>query len=596
MYIYLDLNFYNLHRKPLGWLKTKLDRNEFLVVACILVGITVGAAAVAMKTLVHFMNKLVTNDWGDTTINFLLFLIFPLLGILLTVFIVQFFLNKKDGKGLSNILFSIIKKGSNIERAKMYSQLVTAPITVGLGGSSGLEAPIVITGSAIGSNFAKAYNLNYRDKTLLLACGASAGIAGMFNAPIAGLMFAIEVILVGVSIMEFIPLILASVAGTLFCQIVLKQNILFEFENMQSFDYKNTLFYIGLGWLCAAYSIVYIRTQIGIEKLFHQMKISVWGKALIGGIVLSILIYFIPSFFGEGYNTIVSLAKQDVESITKNVFWKDAVQNELYLILFIGVIGLLKGVATSTTIFAGGNGGNFAPSLFVGAHVGYFYSSLINYFGWVKVPINNFTMVAMAGILSGVWFAPITAIFLIAEVAGGYDLIIPLMIVSAISYFTVKKFQPHTLVGMKLKEKGTEITQDKDSNLLNIIELEKIVDKKAYCLHVNDRREDVIKAIQRSHRNIFPVVNRDKKLKGIVIMDQLREVLFNSQDDFTIKDIMRPPDAIIDINDTVVEAMKKFDDTKTWSLPVLDQEIYIGMMSKSSLLSAYRNELVKQSN
>lgn len=573
-----------------------------MIISCILVGLTAGAAAVAMKTLVHYMYELSHNDWGLSALaQKLIFYAFPFLGIVLTVWVVKTILSGQDGKGLSNILYSVAKGGSDISRKKMYSQLITTPITVGLGGSSGLEAPIAITGAAIGSNFGQSYKLNYRDKTLLLASGVAAGIAGVFNAPIAGVMFSIEVILAGIAVIEFIPLILASVAGTLFCQIVLHQNILFSFPLQESFNYYNTPFYVLLGLFCGACSLFFAGASNITEKLFGKLPSSGYYRALLGGILLVGLCILFPSFFGEGYTSITNLANNNAAETLKNGIWDSWTSNELFIIMMIGIIGTFKSFATSVTIFSGGNGGNFAPSLFVGAHVGFFFASIVNYLGkyfsWLgKIPVSNFTLVGMCGILSGVMYAPITAIFLIAEVAGGYGLIIPLMIVSAISYFFTKQFRPHSLTAEKLKEKGVLLTNDADKNILSVLTLENLVDKKAYCLYEGDGKKEIILALQRSHRNIFPVITNDRKLKGIIIMDQLKEIMMEHEKDYHVNDFMKSPLAIIQINENLVQAMKKFDDTDAWSLPVLNGDIFVGMISKSQLLNAYRKELIKQSH
>jgi len=572
-----------------------------MIISCILVGLTAGAAAVAMKTLVHYMYALSHNDWGvSPVLQKIIFYIFPLLGILLTVVVVKAFLKGEDGKGLSNILYSVAKGGSDVPKKKMYSQLITTPITVGLGGSSGLEAPIAITGAAIGSNFGQSYKLNYRDKTLLLASGVAAGIAGVFNAPIAGVMFSIEVILAGIAVIEFIPLILASVAGTLFCQIVLHQNILFSFPNQETFNYFNTPYYILLGLLCGACSLFYASVSNFVEKIISRLPKNLYVRATIGGLFLVGLCILFPSFFGEGYNSIINLANNNPSATLKNGIWDDWTSNELFIIVMIGLIGTLKSVATSVTIFSGGNGGNFAPSLFVGAHLGFFFACIINYvekyMPWIgRMPVSNFTLVGMCGILSGVMYAPITAIFLIAEVAGGYGLIIPLMIVSAISYFFVKQVKPHSLTAVKLYEKGVLLSENADSNILSVLTLDSLTDKKAYCLYENDGKKEIMLALKRSHRNIFPVISNDRKLLGIIIMDQLKEILMDQNAEYHVKDLMKAPDAIVQVTDNLIVAMEKFDQTSAWSLPVLNKDTFIGMISKSQLLNAYRNELIKQS-
>lgn len=594
------LRYWILHRLPVRWLSSKLTRNQFMMVSGILVGMSAGLAAVLLKTVVHYLNFIITYDYpiSDELKKYLL-LFFPLIGLLITVTIVKFIFKGDDGKGIAGVLYEIAKKSSIVKRSKMYSQLLTSSVTVGFGGSSGLEGPIAVTGSAIGSTFGKVYHLNYRDRTLLLAAGAAGGISGVFNAPITGVMFAVEVILSGVSIIEFIPLILASVSGTIFSQVILNENILFFFKQKQVFDFRNIPFYILLGLLCGFVSLYYSYLVLKIEKFFSSFNKGVYLKALTGGIILAILIFVFPSLFGEGYFAVSSLADDQPENTFKGSILESMIKQEWVLLLLIGVISLVKAIATSTTIHSGGNGGNFAPSLFVGAHVGYLFAKLFNSLGlnFLKLPISNFTLVGMSGILSGVLYAPITAIFLIAEVTGGYDLIIPLMIVSAVAFLVVKQIEPHSMETRRLAKKGDLLTSNKDDNLLTMIKMEPYIEKDIITIQPENSLRELIECVKKSKRNIFAVVDKNNFFLGIVLLDDIKEFMFDQDqyDVLKVFSIMKDPPAIIERNEDMKSVMKKFDETGSWNLPITSDGKYLGFISKSTILGSYRNELIRQS-
>lgn len=589
-----------LHRLPMQWLSSKLNRSQFMMISGILVGMSAGLAAVLLKTVVHFLNKLVTYDYPlpDFLKNYL-YLIFPMIGLVITVTVVKLLFKGEDEKGTAGVLYEIAKKSSIVKRSKMYSQLITSSITVGLGGSSGLEGPIAVTGSAIGSTYGKVYHLNYRDRTLLLAAGAAGGISGVFNAPITGVMFAVEVILSGVSIIEFIPLILASVSGTIFSQIILNENILFFFKQKQVFDFRNIPFYVGLGLVSGIVSLYYSYLVLKIEEFFRSFKKGVYLKAIVGGTVLAVLILVFPSLFGEGYHAVAHLADDNPELTFKGSILESFIHYKWLLLLLIAAVSLIKAIATSTTIHSGGNGGNFAPSLFVGAHVGYFFAKAINSLGisFLKLPISNFTLVGMSGILSGVMYAPITAIFLIAEVTGGYDLIIPLMIVSAIAFFFVKQVEPHSMETRRLAKQGNLLTTNKDHNLQTMIRMEPYIEKDITIISPDATLRELIECVKKSKRNIFAVVGAEQEFLGIVLLDDIKEVMFDQEqyDVLKVYSIMKDPPAVVERNEDMKSVMKKFDETGSWNLPVTWNGRYMGFISKSTILGSYRNELIRQS-
>ncbi|HEV7230171.1 MAG TPA: chloride channel protein, partial [Bacteroidia bacterium] len=501
------MKFIKFYEYGINWLHLKLNKRQFLIVASMLVGLTAGIAAVALKMTVHYIHYAITTDY-HLSFQYYLYLAFPLLGILLTVYIVQHFFNGKLGRGTANILHSILRKSAILPKDQMYSHLITSAITVGFGGSAGLESPMVTTGSSIGSNFARTYHLHYKDRVLLLASGAAAGIAAAFDSPITGVLFALEVLLADVSISAFIPLIIAAAIGALCSKIILKEGILLSFSHQLPFNYTNIPFYITLGILAGLVSVYYARIFVRIEEFFKARKKKPYRNALLGGLILSILIFLFPSLFSEGYSGIQSLAESKPEALIKNSFLAGISSNQWFLLFFIGVVMMVKVIAASVTINSGGNGGNFAPSLFVGAYLGYFFSRLINLLGIASLPESNFTLVAMSGILSGIFHAPLTGIFLIAEITGGYDLMIPLMVVSAISFMIVKYFEPYSMDAKKLAKKGHVITHDKDKSILSSLKAAStLIETGFHSVSPQTHLRELVDVVAHSSRNIFPVTD-----------------------------------------------------------------------------------------
>ncbi len=571
----------------------KLSPRQILVGSSILVGLTAGLAAVVLKTLVHYIHLAITFDY-HIKYQYFLYLAFPSIGILLSVWFVKKYLKGKIGRGTANILHSIAKKSSFLPKDQMYSHVITSALTVGFGGSAGLEAPIVVTGSAIGSNFGKTHHLNYKDRTLLLACGAAAGLAGSFNSPIAGVLFALEVLLVDVSISAFIPLIIAAATGGLLSKIILQEDTLFTFKLKQPFDYHYVPYYIILGLLAGFVSVYYARVYLKIDSFLKPKKKSVYGKALLGGILLAILILFFPSLFGEGYESIKTLALLNPEKIFQHSILSTLVSNKWMVVLFIILTMFFKTIAAAITIGSGGNGGNFAPSLFVGAYLGFAFAYILNLLGIIHAPVSNFTIVAMAGVLSGVYHAPLTAIFLIAEITGGYELMIPLMIVSASSFMISKYFEPYSMDIRRLAKKGQIFTSNKDKNILTSLKISKVIETDFQIVSPDATLGDLVEIVTHSKRNIFPVVDGEM-LVGVIVIDNIREIMFKHEmyDKVYVKELMRKPFAILSPEEEMASVMKKFDETGAWNLPVLNEGKYIGFISKSSIFVHYRNRLIR---
>lgn len=577
------------------YFQRKTDRKTFLLLLAISVGIVVGLAAVSLKMMVHFIYSLATqNPFSD---SYYVFILLPMLGIFLTYLIIQKVLGGKLIKGLSPLHFSIAQKSSFIPPEQTYSQLITSPVTVGLGGSAGLEAPIVITGAALGSNFANFFRLNYAERTLLLACGVAAGIGAAFNAPIAGVLFTIEVLMLEISTTGFIPLLIAAASGALISKIILNEGVLLSFEKQTPFLYQNVPFYLLLGVLAGLLSVYHARLFVKIEKHFSRLSHRPYLRIIYAGTILALLILIFPSLYGEGYSSIKSLATLQVQDLFKNSIIGAQLTNEWLILLFVGVVMFIKAIATGITLGGGGNGGNFAPSLFVGSYLGFCYSKLITLLHISNVPQSNFTLVGMAGVLSGLYHAPLTAIFLIAEITGGYSLMIPLMIVSSISYFVSKSIEPYTMDTKELIENRKIHSGNKDANILVTMKMEKLIEKNFISLQATDTLAQLVQAIIHSERNIFPVLNKKGNLLGVILLNDVKHIIFEKEKykNVQVQDMMKPYPDVIHLTDDMTLVIEKFEETGAWNLPVVDNNHYIGFISKSKLFSSYRGELISRS-
>lgn len=590
----IDL-LHGIVKKPILYLAGKMSSRQFLIFSSILVGLTSGLAAIAVKYLVHSIGQLV-SFYSRNVEEFWLFALFPTVGILLTVFYVRYFLKGKLAKGNPEIVYAIAKKSSKISPEQTYSHVITSALTVGFGGSMGLESPMVSTGSAIGSNYGTTYKLSYKERTILLACGASAGIGAAFNSPIAGVLFAIEVLLADVSAAAFIPLIISAASGALMSKIILKEGITLSFSLQQPFNYHNVPWYVLLGLVAGFISLYYTKLFTWAEEKMHNV-VNPWMRAATGGLLLFVIMLLFPPLFGEGYQSIIRLAELQAEGLLQNSILFPVLNPQGEHIILLGLLIFIKPIAAAITLGSGGNGGNFAPSLFVGAYVGYVFARVVNLSGFDNIPESNFTLVAMAGILSGIFYSPLTAIFLIAEITGGYELMIPLMIVSALSLTVTNLFEPLSMDSKKLASMLRGSIDTRDKFLLSKIDVNELIETNFSPVKPDDNLDGLIKVIAQSSRNIFPVVDNDGKLAGIVHLDKIRSVIFgpDRRSDITVRDLMTPPSVVIQANENLHRVLSKFEETKLWNLPVVDKGMYIGFLSKSTILSRYRNELLESS-
>jgi CIC family chloride channel protein len=584
-----------VYLKFLVWRIKTIDDKAFLLIVSGIVGFVIGFAALALKEVVHLIQVFLTQSSFFRDSNYL-YVLYPLVGILLTAFIANKILKESLGHGISNILYAISRKSSIIRRTWMYSRLITSAITVGFGGSVGLEAPIVVTGSAIGANMARFVHLGYRKRTLLIGCGTAGAIAAIFNSPVAGVIFSIEVILAEINVAAFIPLLIASVCGSLISIILQGGDILFSFDLTDEFNAADTPLYLLLGIICGFVSLYFTRTMFIVEQWIQRVKKYV-PRAIVGGIGLGLIIFVFPPIYGEGYDTITHLLKGQQNVLFENSLFPVDYHNVVTLLIFMIGIVIIKPVATALTIGSGGSGGIFAPSLFIGGVTGFVFASLINLLAIDPfLSTSNFTLVAMGGVMSGVLHAPLTGIFLIAEITSGYTLFIPLMLVAAISYSTINYFEKHSFYSKKLVEEGDLIPNDKDRELLSLIHLNKIIEKDLLATKPSDTLGDLVRLVRRSRRNIFPVVDEDGSLAGVVTLDDIRDIMFNeeAQHERLVSSLMHAAPAYISSNEKMQSVMKKFEVTGAWNLPVIDDGKYVGFVSKSRIFNAYRRKLQKQ--
>jgi chloride channel protein, CIC family len=575
-------------------LKTVLEPRQFIYISSVVVGISVSLAVILLKNFAHwvyifsqYLNNHLKLPYSKS--------IFPIIGILLTVLVVKKILGGSIEKGTSQIMYAVAKRRSLLPSKQMYAQIVSSSLTVGMGGSAGLESPITITGAAFGSNYAAKYKLNYKDRTLLLACGVAAGIGAAFNAPIAGVLFAIEVVLAEVTIAAFTPLIISAATGAIMSMILMDEGALFSFKSIQNFDSKNIPFYILLGILSGLVSIHYARNFRKLEHYFSQRSSNVYRKALFGASILGVLIFIFPPLFGEGYASIKLLAENQPEKLFENSFFENITHYKWLLLLLITIVLLIKVFATGITLGAGGNGGNFAPSLFVGSYLGFSLAFAVNLTKIITLPISNFTLVGMSGVLSGLFHSPLTAIFLIAEITGGYSLMVPLMLVSSISYAISKHFEPYSFDIKNLADKGEVFTEDKDKNILQSIDIKKVLKTNFTVIKDAKTLDELIEKIKQTDEVVFPVLNQQNNLIGIIHLDDVRPVIFN---DFKIKytaisEVMQPlkKQSIVNFYDGLDTILDKFDKQQEFILPVFKENIFVGFIEKNTILEKYRAQL-----
>ena len=541
--------------------------------------------------MVHFIQMLLKADVFNDYKNYHYF-IYPIIGLFLTILIIKYILKRKVGHGIPSTLYAISKNNSKMPFSSTYASLITSMFTVGFGGSVGLEGPTVGASSAIGSNTAKLARLNYKTTTLMLGCGAAGALSGIFNAPIAAIVFALEVIMLDLTAASLIPLLLASVSAALTSAFMFGDELLFNISVTEDFTLGDIPFYLLLGAFTGLISVYFSKIYWLIENRFEAEK-NFKKRLIVGSLILGLLLFLFPPLYGEGFATINDLLNGNYQELLKGSLLEPFTSDLWMIIICLFGIVFLKAIATSVTFGAGGVGGIFAPSLFIGSILGFAFSKSINAIQWVQLSERNFTLVGMGGVIAGILHAPLTALFLIAEITGGYDLIIPLMLVAAISFLTSKYFNKHSLYNMQLAKRGELITHNKDQAVLTLMKLHAEVEKDFSCVYPEDSLRQLVKTVSHSRRNLFPVIDEKGCLQGIVLLDDIRQIMFDQEhyDILQVKDLMSDFPESVSPNDSMDEVMNKFNQTGAWNLPVIEDDRYVGFVSKSKLFNAYRKVL-----
>ncbi|MDO5522810.1 MAG: chloride channel protein [Bacteroidia bacterium] len=588
------MKFQEIYNKLHNWRRAHIKERHFLLFACFVVGILTALAAYVLKLAVHSVGVFLTNNFSQTGANYL-YLVYPIIGILLAGLFVKYLLKDDISHGVTKILYAISQRKSRIKPHNMYTSLIASSITIGFGGSVGAEAPIVLTGSAIGSNVGRFFKLDQRNLMLLVGCGAAGAIAGIFKAPIAGILFVIEVLLLDLTLSSILPLLVTAVTATTISYILTGTDAMFAYTQMEIFTLNRIPHVIALGIICGFLSLYVTRTMSWNEDLYSKLK--PWGRFALGGITLSVLIFLFPPLFGEGYNSIEALlagGNKFNELLNESFFYNT--ENRWGIVIFLGLILFFKTFATSATNGGGGTGGIFAPTLFMGCIVGFIFSYTLNEMGiGTYLPQENFALMGMAGVMAGVMHAPLTGTFLIAELTGGYELFLPLMIVSLCSYATIIIFEKHNIYAMRLAKSGELITHHKDKAVLTFLKVEDMLETDIPVVHPEMTLGEMVKVISNSNRNIFPAVNDEGVLQGIVLLNDIRNIMFRPElyDSFKVKKFMVGATAEIKMDTPMEKVMNTFEDTKAWNLPVVDNNrIYKGILSQSSVFNFYRDVLV----
>ena len=571
----------------------EIDQVKLVYFLSLIVGLLSALAAALLKYSIHYTHKILTERITSESGSYM-YLAYPLIGMLLTFLFVRYIVRDNIGHGISRILYSISRKKSYLKAHNTWTSIVASTLTIGFGGSVGAEAPIVLTGSSIGSAIGRFFKLNYKNITLLIGCGAAGAISGIFKAPIAGIVFTLEILMLDLTISSIIPLLISSVTAATVAYFLMGDKVLFSFNVVGAFNISNIPWYLLLGIISGLIALYFSKMTLFLEGSYNKIT-NAYLKLILGGIVLGGLIYLFPPLYGEGYDTIMSLLQGNPDLVFNNSAFSQFSDNFLAIILFLSGLVLLKVVASSSTNGAGGVGGIFAPTLFIGGINGYLLAGILRKITSANLPDNRFVLVGMAGMMAGVMHAPLTAIFLIAEITGGYNLLIPLIITSTAAYITTRSFEKHSIYHVQLAESGDLITHDKNKAVLTRMNWKKEIETDLLKVKPTDTLGELVKIIARSKRNLFPVVDEYNILEGVVSLDDVREIMFQQElyDNTFMRDLMTIPPSYIDKKENIETVMDAFRKTDAWNLPVLDNGYYVGFISKSRIYATYRELLVE---
>ena len=578
--------------RVVAWRERHIRESQFMYLLALVVGILCGLAAQLLKFLIHAISTFLNANISSTSANFT-YLIYPVVGILIVTLFVKYVVKDNISHGVTKVLYAISRRKSRLKKKNCYASLVASSITIGFGGSVGAEGPIVFTGAAIGSNIGQAFRLSPKILMILVGCGAAAGIAGIFRAPIAGMLFTLEVLMIDFTGASVMPLLISSITGATVAYILEGYNAEFFFAQSEPFITRKIPYAILLGIVTGLVSLYFTRVMMAMESFFGKFRQS-WLKIISGGAILAGLIFLFPPLYGEGYGAINNLLEGNVSSIVDGSFFYLDRDSVWFIAIYIGLIVLMKAFATSATNGAGGVGGTFAPSLFVGAMAGFLFAYCLNNLDiGIDISNKNFALMGMAGVMSGVMHAPLMAIFLTAEMTGGYELFLPLLIVSTLSFMTIKIFEPYSIYSMRLAKKGELMTNEKDQAVLTLLKIDNLIETDCRVVHPEMNLKQMVEVISESHRNIFPVTDDDGMLVGMVLLDDIRNIMFRPDlyRKMTVSRFMSMPPARIDITESMESVMKTFDNTNAWNLPVVEEGKYVGMVSKSKIFNSYRRVL-----
>lgn len=580
--------------KFLVWRERHIKERNFVIILAFLVGIFGGLAAMLLKWLIHAIGNLVIGWGADIHAGFNpAYIIAPAIGIVIVALYVRYVVRDDISHGVTQVLYAISQKKSRLKSHNMYTSLLASSITIGCGGSVGAEGPIVYTGAAIGSNLGSLFRLSPRILMILVGCGAAAGIAGIFKAPIAGMLFTLEVLMLDLTTVTVMPLLIASITGATIAYGYTGFDFEFFYVQSENFTMARVPYAVLLGVACGLVSLYFTKVMNMMEKFFRRFA-NRWIRTLVGCLILCALVFLFPPLYGEGYDSINSLLSGNVSNLIEISPFTGEAHNLWFIILFISLVIATKAFATSSTNGAGGVGGTFAPSLYVGCLTGFLFAFIVNSFGLgVGLSAKNFALIGMAGVMSGVMHAPLMAIFLTAELTGGYSLFLPLLIVSTISYGTIKIFMPYSIYTMRLARRGELLTHHKDKAVLTLLKVNNVIEKDFMAVTPDMNLRQMVDVISQSTRNLFPVLDPEGKLLGIVLLDEIRNIMFRPDlyKKMTVATFMSSPPAKIEIGDSMEKVMKTFDDTGAWNLPVVENHKYVGFVSKSKIFNSYRRVL-----
>lgn len=584
----------NTLKRILIWRYKNVSERQFIYILSLLVGFLAGLGTLVLKNLTYFFHWVLEGNLIEDY-HYSLYFLFPIIGLLIVNGIKKYVLKREIGHGISTTLEAISKKNGIIKQYKIYASIITAPITVGFGGSVGLQGPAVSTGAALGSGIAQLFHMNTKTRMLLIGCAAAGAMASMFQAPIAAIIFAIEVFSLDMAFVSLIPLLLASVSAIITSYFFLGHDVLFSVKIKEVFEIRDLAFYIVLAIVTGFASVYFSKIYFIIINFFNRFK-KTSHKLFWSLITIGLLLLLIPPLYGEGYSIINNLLLNNAPEALKDLPYEFDKTNVWTIIIFLLLIGVFKVVAMTTTFAAGGVGGIFIPTLVMGSILGNVIAKTINALGF-SVSETNFTLIGMTGLMAGVLHAPLTAIFLIAEITGGYELFVPLMLVAAVSYSITTYFVSNSIYTIELAEKGELMTHDKDKNVMMMMDIKKIIEKNFVRISLDmSLRQMLVSAVTKSKRNIFPVLNEKKEFLGIVLLDDIRPIMFDQKlyDELTVSDFMKSAPAVIFDTDSIEQIMQKFKESGAWNLPIVKEDgTYIGFISKSKLLSAYRTKLLQ---